>query len=445
MAADLMSIAKSGAAVARAALNVTAQNISNASSEGYVRRSVGITELSAYSGMSTPTAITLAGATVSGIRRNADLFRQSEVRRTGADASRAGAELQGLENVQSALEQTGVYDSIVNFEGSLQQLVSDPTDGSLRASVTESGRTMAQTFNTASSSLDAVGNGLRFEASDGVNQVNQIASELARVNLRLSRASDSSSDQTTLLDQRDNLLQQLSGNVDVATSFDALGVVTVNIGGSSASPLVQGGTAGALAMATASDGTISFTLDGSAITPSSGALAGKSAALVAVADARTRLDGIAKGVIDTVNAAQANGADLNGNAGQAMFSGSAAADMTMVATSGSAIATAPAGSAANSRDPANLSALRTALSADDPAGGMDALLFDVSSAVAGRTVTKQSLDSIASTAQIALSTQAGVDLDQEAVNLMRFQQAFQANGKVMQTASTIFDTILAIK
>ena len=44
-----------------------------------------------------------------------------------------------------------------------------------------------------------------------------------------------------------------------------------------------------------------------------------------------------------------------------------------------------------------------------------------------------------------LQAQAGVDLDNEAVNLVRFQQAFQANGRVMQVASDIFDTLLAIK
>ena len=44
-----------------------------------------------------------------------------------------------------------------------------------------------------------------------------------------------------------------------------------------------------------------------------------------------------------------------------------------------------------------------------------------------------------------LAAQAGVDLDEEAVNLVRFQQAFQASGRVMQVASDIFDSILGIR
>jgi len=446
MGADLISIANSGARAAKVALDVTANNIANASSEGYVRRTVSLAELSSNTIAAAPTAINLAGVRVAGVVRNADAFRQAEVRRTGADAARAGAEVQGLENIEAAVEQTGVYESITNFEAGLQQLLSDPTDGSLRAAVVEQGRTLAETFNVTASSLDAVGEGLRFEAQDGIDNVNRIAGELARVNLRLSRAADKSSDQTSLFDQRDALLQDLSEQIGIHTTFDGdTGIVTVKLGSSSGPDLVLGGTGGTLAMTAAADGTVTFTLDGNAATVSSGAIAGKAQALTELAGTRTQLDGIAQSLIDTINAAQANGVDLDGNAGQPLFSGTDAASMTMVAASGRAIATAPAGSPAGSRDVGNLTTMRAALSAADPAGEMDALLFGISSAVAGRTVTRDALNSIASTASIALQAQAGVDLDQEAMNLVRYQQAFQASGRVMQVAADIFDSILSIR
>ena len=89
--------------------------------------------------------------------------------------------------------------------------------------------------------------------------------------------------------------------------------------------------------------------------------------------------------------------------------------------------------------------LRNALATSDPAGAMDALIFDISSTVAGRTVTRDALDTIAGNARIALNAQSGVNLDQEAANLIRFQQAFQASGRAIQVASNIFDTLLAIR
>src|SRR5690606_10130077 len=148
-------------------------------------------------------------------------------------------------------------------------------------------------------------------------------------------------------------------------------------------------------------------------------LAGKSQALTQLADTRSQLDTLAGEIVTLVNTAQAAGADLNGDAGQSLFSGTGAADMKMIATSGTAIATAPAGALENRRDGSNLAQLRSTLAAADPAGTMDTLLFTISSAVAGRTVTRDALASIATTAKVALQAQAGVDLDEEAVNLMR--------------------------
>lgn len=445
MASDLLSIGKSGAQAARIALDVTAQNIANASSEGYVRRSVSLAELSSTGAFGQAGAVSLSGVRLQSVVRNADLFRQSEVRRTGADAARASAEVAGLENIESAAEQTGVYPAVVQFEASLQRLVGDPVDPSLRTAVLEDARTMASTFAMAAGALDTAGQGLRFEAGAGVDQVNVLAGELARVNLRLARAADASSDQSTLLDQRDALLEKLSGQASITATINADRTVDVRLGDASGPALVAGGAAGTLAMTTAANGTIGFTLGGSAVSLTGGALAGKSLALGKLADVRTRIDTLARTVIDTVNTAQASGAALDGSAGQPLFSGTSAASMAVVATSGSAIATAPAGAAAGSRNAGNLDALRSALAAADPAGGMDALLFDVSSTVAGRTVTRDALATIADGSRVALQVQAGVSLDDEAVNLVRYQQAFQASGRVMQVASDIFDTLLGIR
>jgi flagellar hook-associated protein 1 len=445
MASDLLAIAKSGARASRTALDVTAQNISNASSAGYVRRSVTMQEVSSGSRYSALGDLNLSGVRVSGVVRNADAFRQSEVRRTGADSARANAEVQGLENIESAIEQTQVYQSIVAFESSVQQLVADPTDGSLRAATLEGARTMANTFNIASNSLDTAGKGLRFEAQDGVDQVNRIAGELARVNLRLSRASDASNDQSSLLDQRDTLLEQMSQYVDISATINPDKTANVSVGNPTGPALVVGGATANLSMATAADGTVSFAVDGSAVALSSGSIAGHAQVLTKLAETKTNLDAIVAEIVSVVNATQGNGVDLDGNPGQPIFSGSTAADIGIALTSGRGIATAPAGSGANSRDPGNLVALRTALEDSNPAVAMDSLLFDVSSAVSGRKITRDALDSIASTARVALEAQSGVDLDEEAVNLVRFQQAFQANGRVMQVAQDLFDTLMGIR
>ena len=76
---------------------------------------------------------------------------------------------------------------------------------------------------------------------------------------------------------------------------------------------------------------------------------------------------------------------------------------------------------------------------------IDSLMFGAASAASARRTTADALDSIAGAARIALAEQAGVSLDDEAANLLRFQQAFQASGRVIQVASDLFDTLLAIR
>lgn len=441
MASDLLSIAASGARAARAALDVTAQNIANASSDGYVRRSVQLQEVSAAGGPGRLGDISLSGARVAGISRNADMFRQAEVRRTSSDLERSATELRGLENIEAAVEQSGLFGSLVEFESALQQLAADPTDPSLRAATLSSADTLARKFNIAVETLDAAEAGQRFDAEAAVTEANVIGGELARVNLRLARAGAGSSDRASLLDQRDALLERMSGIVNVSTNFAADGTVTVATGGAT---LVTGGSATAMSLATAGDGTISLDIGGTPVSPSGGRIAGAALAIGAGVGVRSRLDGLADSISSTVNAAQAGGAALDGTPGQPMFSGSGARGIRIAMTDSAGIATAPAGSPAGSLDGSNLAAMRQAMNGAGIVTGANALLFDVSSSVAGRRLTMEALDTIASTARISLEQQAGVDLDTEAANLMRFQQAFQASGRAMQVASRIFDTLMEL-
>ena len=444
MASDLLSIAASGARAARGALDVTAQNIANASSEGYVRRSLRISEVAASGGAGRVGDISLSGSRIVEIKRNADSFAQAEVRRTQSDLMRANAELGGLRNIERAIEQSGVYAAIVEFEAALQHLAGDPVEPSRRAQVLAEATTMANKFNITAISLDAASEGLQFNARSAAEDINLVAEELARTNLRLARAGAGSSDRAALLDQRDQLLERLSSQAAIATSFAPDGGVAVTIGANPARQLVSGGTAAIFSAAVIPDGTLQFDVDGMPTEMTGGALGGAQAALLEVSLVRTRLDSLAESLAATVNGAQANGVALDGTAGQAIFAGTTAANLRVQLQNGAGIGTAPAGAGAGSRDPQNLADLRLALATSAPAGGLSNLLFEVSSKVSGRSLTQSALETIASSARVTLEQQSGVDLDAEAVNLIRFQQAFQASGRAMQTASDIFDTLLGI-
>ena len=444
MSSDLLNIAATGVRAARAALDVSSQNIANAATTGYVRRSVQLSELAGASGFGYNGSLSLNGVRVAGITRNVDAFRQSEARRTGSDAGRAETELSAYQNAESALETAQLYPALTGFEDSLQRLTADPVSPSLRANVIESARTLTRTFAIAAQGLDAVRDGLHVSAAAGTDQVNQLAQQLARVNVQLQRTQPGT-DQVALLDQRDSLLKDLSALTDITATFGTNQSVDVRIGGAAGPQLVSGDAATPLALITAADGTISFTLGGAAVAPAAGSLAGQAQGLIMVRDTHTQLDAVANSLIAAANAAQATGTAFDGSTGQPLFSGSGAAGIALALNSGVGLATAPAGASAGSRDPANLTALRSALAGADVPGQAGAMLFGISSATQGRKLTSDALGTIASAAKLALDNQAGVNLDDEAVNLVRYQQAFQASSKAIQIASDLFDTLLAIR
>lgn len=445
MASDMIQIGKSGTIAARSALELTAQNIANAHNPDYARRTLTLAEVTGTGSVAFYSSSALSGVRVDEIRRTDSIFLQNQARRTSGDLSRADAELAGLREAEAAVEQAGIYSAIIEFEAALAALKADPLNPALRTSVLEGGRTMAEGLQIADAALATAGEQTRFEAAANVEQVNLHAAELARLNSALVRSEPGTSAHVALLDRRDAHLRALAQNLDISVEYQSGGAVNVRLGDSAGPLLVSGSDATVLAMATASDGTLSFTLNGAPVVPASGALAGQAQALVSQRDAASELDALAATIIGTVNAAQANGVARDGSPGQAFFGGSGAADIAVVLADGSDLATAPAGAAANSRDPANLDALRDALANGGPASEADRILFELANRVRARSVTREALSTIAENAQLSLARESAVDLDAEATNLVRYQQAFEASGRVIQVAAEMFDTILGIR
>ncbi|MGB7409168.1 MAG: flagellar basal body rod C-terminal domain-containing protein, partial [Pontixanthobacter sp.] len=344
-----------------------------------------------------------------------------------------------------AVDQARIYPALVEFEASLAQLAADPLSAPFREAVLESARTAATGFGLATQGLDSAAEQSQFAAQNGVDRVNVLASELARANTNIARTREGSVSNAALLDQRDALLRDLSTLTGISTRFDNAGRVAVRLGDAGGPLLVEGNTAQTMAMSTQPNGSIQFAVDGNAVAPGAGQLGGYASALDRIAVLRSDLDTVANDLIARTNSAQANGATPSGAGGEPFFTGSGAADIAVALASGAGIATAPAGSPANSRDIGNLAALQSALSEGGPTAALDKIIFGLSSEINARGITRDVLETVADSAAAALASETAVDLDEEAANLVRFQQAFQASGRVIQAATDIFDTILSIR
>lgn len=447
MSGNLLQIGQSGAMAARAALELTGQNIANAGNADYARRSLALADLTPTGTVAYTQGFTAgSGVRIDRVVRSDATILFAQARQSGSDLTRATAELAGLQEAERSVEQAGIYPALVEFEAALGALRSDPLSPSLRSAVIERGQVLADSVRLGDSGLAGAAGRVTAEAQAGVASLNRDAGELVRVNEALLRAREGTSGHAALLDQRDALLGRMAQTAGIAVEYGQRGMVNVRLGDTSGPFLVNGTTAPVpLSLQPQPDGTAAFTLGGAAVTVSSGALAGHGQALAELRDARSALDAMAVQLVTTVNGAQASGVTPSGGAGPPIFAGSSARDLALVLRDPAGLATAPAGAGAQSRSTANLDALRAALANGGPTAAADALLSRLSQAVAGRTVTREVLATVADSARAALSRETAVDLDAEAADLLRFQQAFQASGRVIQAAAEIFDTILGIR
>ncbi len=446
MPTAIFTIARSGLTATRRSLELTAQNVANAENPNYSRRTLTQGELVMTGNIGNNAQDSLGGVKPGVIERAESSLVQRQARDSSSAQAAADAEFFAMKEAESALETSGVYTGLVDFEASLTRLQNNPTEPALRLSALEAGRKMAGNFRIANGTLANARSLVQAETSAKTLTVNEVAGELAKINADLVGARDGTAGRAALLDARDKALRNLAKEFGITPTINANGTADVVLNGTPPLSLVTGGAAQTLATTYAADGTVSFAVGGTAFVPAGGAMAGRASALSGMAGLQASLDSLAVSAITLSNTAQGTGVGNDGSPGQPLFAGTGAASITLVLASADGLATAPAGAPAGSRDTSNLAALIDALG--DPSGpitGTDSLLLGLSSRVSALETRKDGLGVVAASAEAELLRETGVDLDTEAANLVRLQQAFEANSRVIQVAAELFDTILDLR
>lgn len=446
---DLLGIGASGVRAYQTALSTTSENIANAGVDGYVRRTTDMKEVGAASTSVNGTApIVGSGVIVSGIARESDELRQNAVRSAGADLARSETTVTWLDQIEQALTRNGLSPALTRFFNTTKAIAADPSASAPRVAMLDAASGLVDAFTGTADQLAQLASDLDSTAANAVTTLNDLAFGLARVNDGLSRAMPGSTGAAQLLDQRDQILEQMSALSDVSVTLDDAGRATVRLGSASGPVFVAPGVdPGTVIYSRNSDGTVAYGLrrNGTtqSVSPNGGALAGITDSALRLAGAAKEVDRLAKSFVDGVNAVQAAGEDLDGNAGAPLFAiGAGASEMTLALTDPRGIAAAAPG--AGSRDNTNLAALdalRVAGGAEDAVTG---LVAENGAALSSRKTVVAAQSSIHQGAIAARDRRSGVNLDAEAVDLMRYQQAYQASSRVIQVAREIFQSILNV-
>jgi flagellar hook-associated protein 1 len=443
---DLLGIGTSAIGAYRTALNAIGQNVANSETPGYARRDVRLRDATAST--TSPIyneAILFGGVRAGSITRAWDNFRAADSRYTASTAGRTEGRKTWLTAVETALNDgpSGVGQTMGKFFNAGVTLGSEPGDTLGRRSMLMALEDTAGSFRTTAESLARVSGGLGDTASLETDRLNQDLSTLAKINTQLRQAAPDGSTRAGLEDDRDRLLDSVAERVGIEVSYKANGTATVTLANSGGSVLVDERGAKLMQLAKADDGRLSFSLIGDGeVTPlalSAGKLSGLAEAAAVTADRRSALDALAADFAASVNSWSAAGRTPAGTAGGPLLEVTAgAASIRVLTTDPAAIAAASADGKSNG----NLLALGDLRGTD----GAEAKWSNTISGHALMLASAQSEHAAASsrreTAFGARDEVSGVDLDYEAAELMRYQQAYSGAARIIQVARDTTQAIL---
>ena len=217
-------------------------------------------------------------------------------------------------------------------------------------------------------------------------------------------------------------------------------MATINYNGTT---IVQGDNATALALTVNADGTLALaTAGGTALTaPSNGTLGGLFSSADTTAQRRNSLDTLAQQFVTDVNNWHAQGRTDANAAGAPLLSGTTAASVTALITDPAALATKSTDGTLNGNLLNASTVLRGNGSVEQGWTSIIATQANLLASIKAEQTTAQGRSDQAIAAREAVS---GVDLDMEAAELLRLQQAYSGSAKILQIAKETVDAILQI-
>ncbi len=454
---SLLNVARDALTAQSYGLGVTGSNISNASTPGYVRR----VALLQTQNLGTQTN---GSVVATGLQRVTNDFIERREFAANGLASAATSRDQTLASVESLFNDvsgTGLGSSLSNLFSSFSALANNPSDGTTRSNVLAAAGAFTERVNATGNAIAQAQADLKTQAQQTIDQVNERAQEIAKLDMQIAQANIQGNDAADLKDQRTQKLLNISGLINTTTFTDNQGNQVVQVAGTT---IVDGAHASSLSLDLRADGSLKLLANqsGGAGTEITQYLTGGT--LGGIKEARdTDLFNVAKQldqfVFDTgtaINAQHAAGVGADGGTGRNLF------DVGVSAT----------GAARDIRvsvdvfnQPDRVAAAASVFSV--PGGSDNAValskLADVFTSVGGTRTAAQAygdiVGSIGSTransqrdveTQTAIFNQvqsmhqseSGVSLDEEMIALTKYQNAYQAASKILNVADSLLGELM---
>ena len=443
-----LNVALSALMSQRRGLEVTGNNVANANTEGYSRQRVN---LAAVGGPITGTFFSRPNGVGNGVNvQSVTRFRDAFLEISGALERGASGQLKQSSSVLGQIEalfaepsDQSIAKNFNDFWAGWDDVANHPSDAASRDQLLQRGATLAASLNHASDQLGEFRSEAISQLTSLTTDVNTMASNIASLNSAIRSATTNGADASSLQDQRDLLVQQLSEKVGGTVRYGDNNMANIYVGGTA---LVDGDTTNALQVDTSgSSVALRWTVNGTAATVPSGNLGGLLGVInTTLPSYSSGLDAVAVQLRNTVNSIHQAGAGLDGVTGRKFFDGTGAADLAIsadIGTNTDHIAAGATGSGTLDGSVAqNLADLATSSTGPDASYHS----YIVNLGVESQSAQRRSQIQDATVAQIDNERDANssVSTDEEMVSLVQYQHAYEAASRYLTTVDQVLDQLI---
>jgi flagellar hook-associated protein 1 FlgK len=453
---SILNNALSGALASQLALSSSSQNIANLQTKGYTRQAALMSAVAPAAG-STQAG---NGVRVTSLLRFSDNYKTQQLWRTASDLGERAQTQPYMTQLETVMgnDDANLSGGIDKFFAALNAVAGvDPTSTPLRQQVVTAAGLLSQRFNSLNNVYNSQLQSVRQQRTAIVDSANTSIAAIASLNARIANANATGSNASSLIDQRDQAIDSLASQMGLEVNDQPDG--TRNVSLKTGQALVLGGVAGKLSVSGGADQAFSLSFAGTSfdldVTRAGGQLGGLTAYEKDVLlPMQNNVAEMAQQIADKVNAQLALGKTMDGNPGKPLFvyNTGSTSNMLQVA-SGFQTADLAFSGDGTPGDTGNLQKLADIKNQTITLTGLGSvLLSDADTQLVGKLAVdsqqnKGALDTFQTMRQQAEAdwqSTSGVNQDEEAVNLVEYQNMYQANMKVMSVANALFDATLAM-
>jgi flagellar hook-associated protein 1 len=215
-------------------LQVVSNNVANANTPGYIRQ-----ELVQSTGPSVLVGGVVLGYGVraTGVQQKYDQFTADQLRSTSSELAMSKTLDDNYGQIESLFNEMTSIDlstKMSNFSNSIQDALNQPGNTSLKRLVVEQGQTLATSIRKIDSQLQGVQKQINQGIHSAATEINRLIGGIAKLNVQIVKMEGGgavASDAVGLRDQREQLLNSLANYIDIHTSEQTSGSMTVFVGG----------------------------------------------------------------------------------------------------------------------------------------------------------------------------------------------------------------------